>query len=76
MQETRSSTPRNSDSSFGVEQTTVLVIEMKHFGELPAGFGEELAGRAYDFAASRGVRMKDAKPNNCVTGVALPVRQA
>lgn len=75
MQSTRTTKPRTADSSFGVEQKTVLVIDMRHYGDLPQGFADLLAARAFDLASARGVRMKDVVPSNCVTGVALPVRE-
>jgi hypothetical protein len=75
MQETRDRIERNSDSAFGMEQTTVVVIEMKHFGDLPNGFADKVAQRAYDYAASQGVYMRGSDAKASVSGYALPVKQ-
>lgn len=75
MHETRDSHRRNSDSAFGVEQTSVLVIEMRHFGELPKGFAETIAQRAYDYAASQGIHMRGSDAKASVSGHALPIRE-
>jgi hypothetical protein len=76
MREIREGKQRNSDSAFGVEQTSVVVIEMRHYGDLPDGFAETVAQRAYDYAASHGVHMKGADAKASVSGQVTPARDA
>lgn len=75
MQQVREGETRNSDSAYGVERTTVVVIEMKHYGDLPEGFAQKVAQRAYDYAASQGVMMRGSDAKASVSGHALPIKE-
>jgi hypothetical protein len=75
VSEARNSVARSSVSSFGVEQKTLLVLELNHFVDLPEGFAQTVAGRAYDYAASQGVHVRASAPRLCTTGILLPVKE-
>lgn len=61
MQTTQPSGSKDSRSADSVEQTTVLILELKHRGPLPEGFEKQVANRAYDFLSAKGIRMGETE---------------
>lgn len=71
LREASTGSGRNTGSAeeMAAEQTTVVIFEMRHRGELPANLAKEMERRAYDLAATKGAILLKQ------THQVLPVRE-
>lgn len=58
-----------STQEMATEQTTVLIFELRHKGDLPESLAHEMERRAYDYCATKGTILLDQ------TRQVLPIRE-